>query len=221
MPMKVMGGEDRLEFFPSRWKTAGLAAAVIGFVVGGLALIIAGEGIAERAAGLLSVVVFGFFGGPALVGRARGTDSTAVTPDGVEIDLFGVTRVLIPWHEIEGFDSASLGKQSFTTVHLRDADTVISQIREEEEQAIVSRLRRVRGSGFVALPLMFYNIGGMPELIEELRRTGGVRTIADVIDVTRKQFGAEIAIPWVGRDRSASDFAVLLEQHRRRAGQGP
>jgi hypothetical protein len=195
------------------WKFAAAAVGALAFVVVGIALLYV-PSIAVQAAGMLSVVFFGGFVGYGLLRHLRGRGRLAILPGGLEIDLPGVPPRVLPWDEIEAIGVMKMSGQEFTTVRLRTYRSFLSGIEPPEARHALRFFHSLRLVGLAAVGVGAAHLQDVSELGELLSGSKEVQSVADILRYYRTTFGAEFLLGWSMRDRSAAEFAELLELAR-------
>jgi hypothetical protein len=206
---------ERIEIHPATWKIVLMITGLIAFVVGGIFMIIYGDGVFEKAVGVISIVFFGGFGGYALYSRSRGQGKIAVLPNGVEIGIPGVNPRVLPWSDIEAFGVNKIANQEFTTIKLKSYQAWLTGISQEEAAAAVRFFRSLGLLGLTTAKIAVANDDDPRALRQMLEGSEEVRSLIDILAYNRIQFGAEFQLGWNMRDRSAQEFAEFLEQCRR------
>ena len=206
---------ERTEIHPATWKIVLMIAGMIAFVVGGLLMIIYGDGVFEKAIGVIGIVFFGGFGGYALYSRSRGQGKLAILPTGIEIGIPGVNPRVLPWNDIEAFGVNKIANQQFTTIKLKSYQTWLSGISQEEAAAAVRFFRSMELLGETTAKIAVANDNDPRAIRQMLEGTEEVRSLIDILAYNRTKFGAEFQLGWNMRDRSAKEFAEFLEQCRR------
>jgi hypothetical protein len=211
---------ERIEIRPPAWKMGLLVLGIIAFTLFGCFIMMSGEGLAEQALGLITVVFFGGFGSYALYLRSRGQETLAILPTGIEIGLPGVTPVLLPWSDIEAFGVTTIVNQEFTTITLKSAQRWLSAISPEEAAAAVRFFRRLGLVGEATVKVMVANEeDDLEELQQTLAGSKEVKSLSDILAYNRTKFGGDFLLGWPLRDRGAQAFADFLEERRRSGSQ--
>jgi hypothetical protein len=206
---------ERIEIHPATWKIVLMILGMIAFVVGGIFMIIYGDGVFEKAIGVIGVVFFGGFGGYALYSRSRGQGKLAILPTGIEIGILGVNPRVLPWSDIEAFGVNKIGNQEFTTIKLKNYQAWLSGISQEEAAAAVRFFRSLELLGQTTAKVAAANDNDPRAILLMLEETEEVRSLIDILAYNRMQLGAEFQLGWNMRDRGAQEFAEFLEQCRR------
>jgi len=206
---------ERIEIHPATWKIVLMIAGMIAFVVGGLLMIIYGDGVFEKAIGVIGIVFFGGFGGYALYSRSRGQGKLAILPTGIEIGIPGVNPRVLPWSDIEAFGVNKIANQEFTTIKLKSYQAWLSGISQEEAAAAIRFFRSIELLGQTTARIAVANDDNPRAMRQMLEGSEEVRSLIDILAHNRAKFGAEFQLGWNMRDRSAKEFAEFLEQCRR------
>ena len=129
----------------SKVKLLALAAASLLFVVLGVWLFVEAEAVGEttrKSAGfiqvvsVLAVVFFGLVGGFLAWKLRDSKPGLIVGPEGIIDNSSGVAAGLIPWEDVEGFSTASIERQHFLMVHVRNPQAYI----EAQRNVIVRKM---------------------------------------------------------------------------------
>jgi hypothetical protein len=204
---------ERIEIHPAAWKIVLMIAGIIAFVIGGIFMIIYGDGVFEKAVGVIGIVFFGGFGGYVLYSRSRGQGKLAILSTGVEIGIPGVNPRVVPWCDIEAFGVNKIANQEFTTIKLKSYQAWLSGISQEEAAAAIRFFRSMGLLGQTTAKIAVVNDDprAMRQMLEGSEE---VRSLIDILAYNRKKFGAEFQLGWNMRDRNAQEFADFLEQYQ-------
>lgn len=209
-------GADRTEIRPPAWKLALAALGIVAFVALGIAILLYGDGLLQRAVGVLGVVFFGGFCGYALVLGLRGEGRLAIRREGLEINIPGVKPRLVPWRDIESISAARLANAEFTTVRLNSYEALLDGLSADEAKKLLARFRALRRIGQASIVVGAANFENVGNVVTALAGSAEVKSVQDLLLYLRQNFGAEFHFGWNMRDRNAQDFAAYLEAHRLR-----
>jgi hypothetical protein len=207
---------ERIEIRPPTWKLALAVMGMIAFTIGGILILIYGDGVFEIAVGLLAVVFFGGFGGYALYRRGRGQRKLAILPTGLEFGIPGMIPRVVRWEDIEAVGVTTISKQKFTTVRIKPDryQAFLKDVSPTEAKSAIRFFSSLRLVGYATVAVGIANLEDTSELTETLGGSGEVKTLSSMLMFNRVKFGAEFLLGWNMRDRSAEAFAEYLEQLR-------
>ena len=122
---------------------------------------------------------------------------------------------VLPWSDIEAFGVNKIANLEFTTIRLKNYQTWLSGISQEEAAAAVRFSRSMDLLGQTTTEIAAANDDDPRAMRQMLEGSEEVKSLIDILAYNRAKFGAEFQLGWNMRDRSAQEFAEFLEQCRR------
>jgi hypothetical protein len=184
----------------------------LGFVGLGIWMMLDQEtDIAEKGAGALGVAFFGWCA-IIIVGMMSRGATVRLSREGLHCAFaprYDQLKV-IPWRDIEGFGISELQRQKFNFIRLARTDALVRQFSARETAAALKTFRRTMGFATAAVIVAGAN-AEFDDAREIAEVSGGkAASLADMFRFNRRNFGGEICLSWVFRDRSAQRFHELL-----------
>jgi hypothetical protein len=191
------------------------------FTIGGAFMLASGEK-ANMYVGALSIVFFGGGGLYSIPKIMRRKLSFVLTSDSLQ-QVAPVGTAQIAWSDIEKIGTVSLFGTHLAGVRLKTYDRYIASMSSDMADTFHKTLPALKAiSRAVSLADMPYAVAiqiwsafkGKDEPADVLKSFGKVGTYVEALLWNREHFGYDLVWGWSDRDRSAPEFAKLLEQYR-------
>ncbi|MFZ0744254.1 MAG: STM3941 family protein [Terracidiphilus sp.] len=173
-------------------------------------------------AGLLSIVFFGGGGVYAIPKIMRRKISFRLTAE--ELQQIGpVGSAHIAWSDIEKIGIVSLFRNSLVGVRLKTYDNYIAGMSSDMADSFrkgmpalkaISRAASLLEMPYGSVIKVWSAFTGKDEPADVLKSFGKVGTYVEAMLWSREHYGYDVVWGWADRDRSAPEFAKLLEKYR-------
>jgi len=189
------------------------------FTIGGVLMLATGEPL-TMFAGLVSVVFFGGGGLLTIPKLMRRKISFVLTSDGLQqVALVG--SAYIAWSDVESVGVASMSGTHLVGVRLKTYDRYIASMTHEMADYFRKTLPALkliaRASSVLEIPVavkLWSALKGEEDPGDLAKSFGKVGTLVESMLWSRQKFGYDVLWGWSDLDRSANDFAKLLDQYR-------
>jgi hypothetical protein len=200
--------------------------AVLGcsiFTIGGAFMLASGEP-KTMLAGLLSIVFFGGFGLFSIPKIMRRKISFVLTSDGLK-QVAPAGSAYIAWSDIESIGVVSIFRTRLVGVRLKTYDRYIASVSPEMADFFRKSLPAMkviaRATSFLDVPdavKLWSTLAGKEDPADVLKSFGKTGTFVEALLWNRTHYEYDLLWGWSDIDRSAHEFAGLLEQYRVASG---
>ena len=187
---------------------AGLLCAIFSAI--GLWMVLSGEAV---FVGLLSVLFFGGGGLYAIPKQWRRKVSMVLTSDGIE-QRYHRGTTFIPWQDVESVGVVAIFSNKMVGIRLQSYDHYLSSMSPDLAVFFLRSLPYMklvtRATALVDVPgTLWRKLQGR----DAITSFGKVGDVAQALLWSRSNYGYDLLLSWVDIDRSASEFAALLEEY--------
>lgn len=171
-------------------------------------------------AGLLSIVFFGGFGLFTIPKIMRRKISFVLTSDGLK-QVAPAGSANIAWSDIESIGVVSIFRTQLVGVRLKTYDRYIASVSPEMADFFRKSLPAMkviaRATSFLDVPdavKLWSTLAGKDDPSDVLKSFGKTGTFVEALLWNRKHYEYDLLWGWSDIDRSAHEFAGLLEEYR-------